>query len=132
MKNIEISFSRHISSSEFPEFANTVDEFKKRYGLCQLSVCHHVSSSPSEARFMAILYEWKFVSLDTQEEETMTAENCSLIWQAKSQVEFLNYNKDLIKSAGYMAKCEVAPTAHIRSRVQFRVEPFHFCSVQNR
>ena len=28
------------------------------------------------------------------------------------------------KSAGYMAKCEVAPTASIRSRVQSRSEPF--------
>ena len=30
------------------------------------------------------------------------------------------------KSAGYMAKCEVAPTASIRSRVQSRAEPFIF------
>ena len=30
------------------------------------------------------------------------------------------------KSAGYMAKCEVAATASIRSRVQSRSEPFIF------
>ena len=30
------------------------------------------------------------------------------------------------KSAGYIAKCEVAPTARIRSRVQSRAEPFLF------
>jgi hypothetical protein len=30
------------------------------------------------------------------------------------------------KSAGYIAKCEVAATASIRSRVQSRSEPFIF------
>ena len=30
------------------------------------------------------------------------------------------------KSAGYIAKCEVAPTARIRSRVRSRAEPFLF------
>jgi hypothetical protein len=49
---------------------------------------------------------------------------CFIWWLSSSKLECFS-QRDLIKSAGYIAKCGVA-SARIRSRVQSRAEPFLF------
>ena len=54
----------------------------------------------------------------------MTAEFYSHYLRSSITITF--FTERFKKSAGYIAKCEVALTARIRSRVQSRAEPFLF------
>lgn len=65
------------------EFANTVDAFKKYYGLVQLCVC---DSGPLKMCPLCFNYEWKISFAETGTEETLHGSNCTLMWQASVQV----------------------------------------------
>ena len=66
-----------------------------------------------------------YISLNQDQGSVFKLQECAQsIPRIKWAITF--FTERFKKSAGYMAKCEVAPTARIRSRVQSRAEPLLF------